>query len=661
MIQFKQAKQLMDELKPAADAYYNRAESIMTDADYDQKKDRLVALYEKVLIPKKSYDLPLVKEIEEFLNQIGAPISTSEWNKATHKIPMTSLNKVNTEEEFIKWSQECHDDYYVIFDKMDGGSIDLRYEDSKLVQAITRGDGIEGEDVFKNVLKMQNVKATIPGFTGNLKGEVFMLRDDFDALNKISDREYKNPRNTATGLQKTLDGVNVNLLSIYFYDIEDDNEVFNTEEEKIKKIESYGIKTCFWKKVTLKEAIEVFNDYEANIRTSLQYDIDGLVIRCNSIAVQEKHGMLNSNPKAKIAWKFKPMQKETILRDIEWHLGNSRRITPIALLEPCAMGGVTVKRSTLHNIDIFKDMAFTRNCKVLLIRANDVIPQILENRSKNSTDFLQAAFKIPDICPECGEKAEIKGAYLMCTNDFCSGLGTGNLERWVKTLGIDDFGPKLIQVLYEKKMANEPADLYNLTVDQISNLDRMGERSATKILGNLRAKMQITLPELIAGLNIPNFGSSRTELLMAAGYDDVIKIFNATESDLVQVKGIETTTARQIIKGIQAKANIIKKLFEVGITIKKPEAVKIDSNKLVGKSFCFTGAISKIKPDGKRFTREDMQGLVKANGGKAEDSVRKGLTFLVMADPSSTSSKTQKAKDLGVNLLSEEDFFKMVQ
>jgi DNA ligase (NAD+) len=270
-------------------------------------------------------------------------------------------------------------------------------------------------------------------------------------------------------------------------------------------------------------------------------------------------------------------------------------------------------------------------------------------------------FEIPNTCPECGFPAEIKGAYLMCTNDLCSGLGTGNLERWVKTLGIDDFGPKLIQMLYEKEMAKEPADLYKLTESQIANLDRMGEKSAAKILKNLRAKMQITLPELIAGLNIPNFGSSRTELLMAAGIDDVVKIFNATESDLVQVKGIETTTACQITQGIRAKANIIKRLFEVGITIKKPEAVKIDSNKLAGKSFCFTGSIQKIKPDGKRFTREDMQKLVVINGGNAEDSVRKGLTYLVMADPSSTSSKTKKAKELDVALLSEADFFKMVQ
>jgi DNA ligase (NAD+) len=313
---FQEAKDIVTLLRKASDTYYNEGVSIITDAEYDQKKDRLVMLYEKVLIPKKSIDLPLVKNVEDFLNQIGAPISVSEWKKAKHKIPMTSLNKVNVQQEFEKWTNEIDDEFYVVFDKMDGGSLDIVYENGKLTQAITRGDGYEGEEISQNVLKMKNVKATIPGFTGNLKGEIFMLRDDFDSLNKISEREYKNPRNTATGLCKTLDGVNVNLLSVYFYDIEDDNEQFDTEEQKILKIESFGLKTCFWKKVSVKETIAVYNDYQENIRTTLPYDIDGLVIRANSIAVQENHGMVGGNPKSKIAWKFKPMQKWTYLRGI---------------------------------------------------------------------------------------------------------------------------------------------------------------------------------------------------------------------------------------------------------------------------------------------------------------------------------------------------------
>lgn len=268
-------------------------------------------------------------------------------------------------------------------------------------------------------------------------------------------------------------------------------------------------------------------------------------------------------------------------------------------------------------------------------------------------------FKAPTVCPECGGDAKIEGKFLVCTNETCSGLGTGNLERWTTVLNIDSLGPKIIQLLWDKGLVKEPADFYKLTVSQISGLERMGERSATKIITNLRAKMQLTLPELIAGLNMPNFSSKTAESLMAAGYD-IVKIFNAQEYELTQIKGIEIKTASQIIKGIQSKAKIIKDLFDIGITIKAPDKVKLDSNKLEGLSFCFTGSIQGTKEDGKRFTRDDMHGFVISNGGKVEESVKRGLSYLVMADPTSTSSKTQKAKELGTQILSEVDFFKMI-
>ena len=568
---------------------------------------------------------------------------------------MTSLNKVNSEEEFRKWAAEIGDKSFVIFDKMDGGSIDLRYEDGKLTQAITRGSGIEGEDMYQNVIKMQNVKTTIPGFTGNIYGEVFISRDDFETLNTVSTREYKNPRNTATGLSKSLDGVNVELLSILFYNIHGLD--FETEEEKILMIESFGLKTCFWKKVTIDEAVDIFNEYQSKIRSTLPYDIDGLVIRANSLEIQDEHGMLGENPKAQISWKFEPMKCETLLLKVIWHVGNSRRITPIAIMQPTPMGGVTVRRSSLHNVDIFKNFNFKKGCKVLLIRSNDVIPYILKNCGGGRDED----FEIPTTCPECGGKTEIQNKFLVCTNDECSGLGTGNLERWVNVLKIDSVGPKVIQQLYDNGFVKQPGDFYNITADQIAGLERMGERSANKIIKNLRAKMKVTLPEFIAGLNMPNFSKETAEALIEAGYDNIVKISNATESDLILVKGIAEKTASQIIKGLQSKSFVIKHLFESGITIKEPEKIKLDSEKLKGMSFCFTGAINALKPDGKRYTRIDMANLVIANGGQVKDSVDKTLTYLVMADPSSTKNKAQKARKLGTSILNESEFFNMVK
>jgi DNA ligase (NAD+) len=270
-------------------------------------------------------------------------------------------------------------------------------------------------------------------------------------------------------------------------------------------------------------------------------------------------------------------------------------------------------------------------------------------------------YQIPTTCPECGSAAKEEGAYLMCTNDSCSGLGTGNLERWINVLNIDSIGPKLIQVLYEKGIVKEPADFYNLTAEQVSGLERMGERSAAKIVKNLRDKMEITLPEFIAGLNMPQFSTSTAEALMEAGYDGIVKIFNAQESELTQIKGIEIKTAQQILKGIRSKAAIIKNLFDAGIKIKQPEKIELSSEKLIGSSFCFTGKIEAINPKTqKNYTRDDMHKLVVENGGKVEESVRKGLSYLVMADPNSTKNKAQDARRLGINILGEADFFKMV-
>ena len=651
---FAEAVQIAELLLKASDAYYNDADSIITDMEYDQKKDYLRDLYHTQLLPKKSVNSDAVKKVEKCLNQIGAPVQASEWKKYQHKIPMTSLNKVNSEPEFSKWESEIRDQYYLLLDKMDGGSIKLYYENGKLEHAVTRGDGSEGEDVVQNVSHMKYVKTSIPGFTGEIVGEMIIERDDFDEINRQSVREYKNPRNAATGISKQLDGTFTQYISIYHYNVVDYSKDFSTEDEKLLQLEAWGLKTCFWKKLTKQQVIALFNKYENEIRASLNYDIDGLVIRCDSIAKQEEHGSIGGNPKAVIAWKFKPIEKETIIESIKVSLGNCRRVTPVAYVQATAMGGVTVRHVTLHNYDIVKKMGLATGCRVLICRANDVIPFLLKN-------FTPKTPELPTHCPECGAGLEEKGKYIICPNDNCSGLGTGNLERWINVLDVESVGPKLIEVLYSKGMVKEPADFYKLTENQLADLDRMGDRSAQKIVKNLRAKMKITLPDFIAGLNIPNFSTSTAETMMEAGYDSITKMFSAQEHELSQIKGIGEKTAHQIVTGIQAKCMVIKNLFDVGVTIKEPEKVVLDSSKLSGKSFCFTGAINTIKQDGKRYTREDMHELVIKNSGKVEEGVKKGLTFLVMADPSSTSGKTQKAKDMGVELLSEADFFKMIK
>jgi len=360
---FRHMKQedLKKMLLEASDHYYNKSEPTMSDQEFDEAT--------KIYAERFPTD--------DFVNRIGAKVGVTEWEKATHKIPMCSLNKVNTQEEFIKWSDTIGDSHYIIMDKLDGISVDLEYENGKLVKAITRGDGIEGENILNNVRKMKNVLGNIKNFTGSLRGEIIMLVSDFEKLNFIlmerCEKEMKNPRNAASGISKRYDGTNSEYLTVLYYDITGDWE---TEEQKLQWLKDNNIKTCYYKKVTVNDAVNVYNDYEDHLRAQTKYDIDGLVVKCNNVKLQKILGELNGNPKAHIAWKFGAMKAETILENIEWQTGSSGRITPVAILKPVKVGGVVVTKASLHNLKVFNELKPYKNAKVLISRRGDVIPQI---------------------------------------------------------------------------------------------------------------------------------------------------------------------------------------------------------------------------------------------------------------------------------------------
>jgi len=269
-------------------------------------------------------------------------------------------------------------------------------------------------------------------------------------------------------------------------------------------------------------------------------------------------------------------------------------------------------------------------------------------------------YQIPTECPSCHHTLSEEGKFLVCKNNECEALGIGSLSKWVTKLDVKDIGPSLIEALYSSGCVKDSADFYTLKIEDIASMGGLGVKTATKVLANFNAKKNLDLPTFIGGLNMPNVSNSTAELLMEAGFDTLDKLNNELSEDvLVKIPGIEKKTAQAILKGLNDKKELIKKLLSVGITIKGEEKVVSKSNKLEGLSFCFTGAIKRVDASGVRFTRDMMQNLVRENGGKIS-SVKKGLSHLVMADPNSTSSKAQKARKLGIDLLSEDDFFKMV-
>jgi DNA ligase (NAD+) len=637
----KRIGEIIKILENANDEYYNKANSIITDQEYDKLKDEL-----KSLCPT-----------HPFLSQVGQRITVSDWKKAKHKIAMGSLNKVNTIDEFKKWGLEIGGKYYVVEDKLDGGSLDLEYDVGKLTKGITRGDGIEGDDITSNVVKMQNVRKDMNGFTGSLRGEIFLCAKDFAKINKIlvaeGTKPLSNPRNGAVGICKRFDGRFSEYLTVLYYDIEGID--VKTEFEKMEFIKDvFRLDVAFYKRVTLDEAIKLYEAYEEKLRAETPYDIDGLVIKADEIALQDKHGLLGGRPKAQIAWKFTSMKVETELEEVVWQVGGMRRISPVAQVKPVNIGGVVVRRASLHNIDNFKNLKLGKGDKVIISRRNDVIPyleEIVESKGYY--------FKAPTHCPVCRAEVEIDGKYLICPNDDCKALALGNLEKWIRGLDIMDIGESIIEALHRAGKVNEPADFYKLSVSDIANLEGLGEKSAKKILEHLHQKKELTLPEFIGNLNMYQFSTSRVETLVDASFDTVDKLLNAKINDLNGISGIGLSTAEKIVNGLKSKKTVIKNLLDIGITIKAIQKAQVRSNKLKGQSFCFTGGINRVDRNGDRYTRDMMEALVIENGGQI-DSVKKGLSHLVQADPSSTSSKSQKAKELGVDILSEADFFKML-
>ena len=544
---------------------------------------------------------------------------------------------------------------YIVEEKADGISISLNYDKTgKLISAVTRGDGIEGEDILSNVLKMKNVITQLPENTkiNHLRGEVLIFQKDFEHINYLltleNEKELKNPRNAAFGISKRLDGKFSEYCTILYYESDGD---FNSEFERMNYIKDIlNLKTVWYKFVN--NEIEANIEYENYInvkRPLIHYDIDGLVIKVNSTEKQQELGFdASKNPIFGIAWKFPPMLVMTNIIGVEWSMGNGNRITPVSILQPVKCGGITITGPTIHNIDIFKKLDLHYNDLLEVSRRNDVLPQIERNLTKVHDDNFK--FPIPTHCPLCNSKTEISDKYLICPNLECKGKDLGNLKRWITALNIMDIGEKTIELLYENNFIKCPSDFYKLNVEDISELERMGEKSAEKIISNLMNKICINLSTFIEGLNIPQFSKSRAELLIKNGYNSVEKMLNCKKEELIKIKGIEEATANFIVNGLNNKTQTIKNLLSF-ITILE---IKENTGNLKDLSFCVTGKLNTID-------RNTFVDLVKENGGVYKSGISKGLTYLVTNDTESGSTKNQKAKKCGTIIINEEQFLKMIE
>jgi DNA ligase (NAD+) len=643
-------KELEKKIISARDDYYNKSISEITDAEYDELIDQL----------------RMVDPNNNLLFMVGSPVKVTEWKKEKHNTLMTSLNKVNTEEEFVDWCK-YKETIYTVGHKFDGINMDLQYISDTLIKAITRGDGIEGEDVYRNVFKIPSIpykinhkcsKNTI--CTIDIGGEIYLTYDNFNKINEIKKNRgdkklFSNPRNAASGIIKSFDGEFCKYLSFTAYKLNGLPGII-FEKEAIEFLTEIGFETIGsfigWGEKNI--IIEIYNKYCKELRSQLDYDIDGLVIKINDLRVQRELGTLNGNPKGQVAWKFGPIQKPTKVKSIEWSAGRNGRITPVAILESVNLGGVNVTRTSLHNLDIFKSLNLAKNDVVIVSRRNDVIPYIegVQSRSGNKP------FELPKNCPVCNSELDIVGEFLICSNSACKSLDIGTIMKWIEATNIMNIGEATVEKFYEMDVIKTPVDLYTVSVDILALT--IGSTMAIKIKKNIEDHKVLKLTKFIDGLNINNFGEGLTEKLENAGYKTIDYIINITIDELLKIDGIKEKTAERIYNGLINKAKLITELRKHVTILTKEDKMNILS-KISGKSFCFTGGLVKLDNNGKPITRKVAWDMVINHGGTICKSVTKGLDYLVQADPNSTSVKTTNAIKNGTTILGEEDFWKMIE
>lgn len=641
MAKTKPIRELEALIKKHQDLYYN-AQPEISDAEFDMLWDEL-----RTLDPQNTLFATVPQDAAD-----GFP-------KAAHIIPMGSQEKAADPESFQKWAAKMPFSDFLVQYKLDGASMELQYEQGRLIRAVTRGDGSIGDDITANVKKMQGVVFELTGdsapnganpFSGGIRGEVLMTKE---ALRTFYP-DKKNCRNAANGLMKRKDGAGSEHLEIMCYDAAagtaghpfTGHSPFTTETEKLEWLKAQGF---FLVPVTHCSGSRAVIDYHAHImdiRSTIPYDIDGLVIKNDLI---DPADAARARPEKQIAFKFSLEEAVTVLRGVEWSESGAT-YTPIAIIEPVQLAGTTVKRANLCNPNIIAELQLKIGSRVLVTKRGEIIPKIealIENPSTASP------IPQPDRCSSCGTSLLDEGTRLYCPNPACPKLIHHRIEKWINTLDIQDIGTALLKQLFDSQRIRSIADLYTVTVDELAALERMGQKSAEKVYRALHLKQSIPLSVFIAGFDIEGIGKIMVEKLVDAGFDTLDKLLSASESDFAGVYQFGEILAHSLAAGLSQVKDEMRQLISAGvISIQEPRTAQ-GSLPLTGKSFCFTGELHTLK-------RKEAEALVQEKGGSIKSSVTKGLSYLVTNTPDSGSSKNKKAQELGTEIITEAAFLQLL-
>ncbi|MFH0799549.1 MAG: NAD-dependent DNA ligase LigA [Pseudomonadota bacterium] len=611
----------------------------------DYEFDRLVEE-----LKRRKPDSPVLKEIPSDVPEIkgqlelwsGTKIPTS----VRHEQPMLSLDKCYDENTISDWVSKILGSI-IASPKIDGCAVSIKYdEDGKLVQAVTRGDGVEGEDITENIKEISSIPKTVNMKNVEVRGEVYMPLSVF----KRYQQDFANPRNLAAGAIKQKDPKKTGEYKLKFLAYDLLRTKVQTEIEKRKALTNNKFHVVDTVLINSDELQKAYEDF-LNKRNKNDFETDGVVFKANHVSEQTRLGSTAHHPKWAIAYKYQGESGATRLVNVVWSVARTGVITPVAIVKPVKLSGATVTRASLHNVGILNKLGVGIDDKIVMMRRGGVIPNVEEVVQHGGRPVA-----IPKTCPSCGAPTELREDSLYCTNPKkCVQKKIGELSHFVKTAGIDGFGEKLLARLYESGIVTDPSELYEITKDELLGLERMGDTLAEKLLANVAAKKRMPLGAFLQGLGIRELGKHAAGILEK--YGSLEKVMSLTEDELSEIHTFGEVIAHEVVLGLKAKRRLIDRLLK-HVTVAK-SAAKVQRGSLAGKSFLFTGSLESME-------RSEAQKLVEEKGGDAAQSVTKTLDYLVVGAEGGAGSKLDKAKKLAaaggkVKIISEDDFLRMIR
>lgn len=661
-----EAEKLRREIRHNEYLYYVLDAPEITDAEYDRMMVRL-----RELEARYPDSIPADSPTQ----RVGGRAS-SQFTEVRHLEPLLSLGNVFSAEELRAFDERVRSGLpagskveYVMEPKIDGLACSLIYENGKLVRAATRGDGVVGENVTANVRTIRSIPLTLKVPEGeavpellDVRGEVYMPRQAFMRLNEQraerGESEFANPRNAAAGSLRQLDPQVTASRSLSFFAYYLVGEGAQPKHsESLALLARYGFKVSENYKVVenIDEAIKYIGDFN-ELRQGLSYDTDGAVIKVNDVYQQRILGATGKDPRWATAYKYPPEQAETTLEDIDWRVGRTGVLTPTAVLTPVKLSGSVISRATLHNEDFIRAKDIRIGDRVIINKAGEIIPEVLRVVVEKRTGD-EKEVEIPSVCPECGWRVERQGeeAAIRCTNPHCPALGREGLIHFVSrdAMNIDGCGPSVINALLDAGLVRDAADLYSLRKEDLLKLERMGEKSADNLLAALAESKKNELDKLLFALGIRHVGAKVARIL-ATEFGSMEKLQQAQPEELAQIRDIGDKIAESAVTWLNVPANIdlVERLAAAGLTMTFTPPASQEDNPFFGKTLVFTGTMPTLG-------RAEAKTMAQDVGAKVSGSVSKKTDYVIAG--AEAGSKLEKAQQLGVTVIDEAEFLRLLK